>query len=120
MITENSDLKNCVVTDEMLNAFGNRASTYDRENTFCTEDFDELVAAGFLKMPIPTELGGLGMNLSQVCAELRRLAARAPATAVAINMHVYWMGVAADLWHAGDKSLEWILKEGAAGEVLAA
>ena len=41
MITENSDLKNCVVTDEMLNAFGNRASTYDRENTFCTDCHDD-------------------------------------------------------------------------------
>ncbi len=104
MITENAALKPRVVTDEMLNAFGDRASNYDRENRFCSEDIDELVAAGFLKMPIPTELGGLGMNHSQVCAELRRLGSRAPATAVAINMHIYWMGVAADLWHAGDKS----------------
>jgi len=120
MITENTALKNSVLTDETLNAFRDRASTYDRENQFCAEDCDALVAADFLKMPIPTELGGLGMNLSEVCAELRRLAMYAPATAVAINMHVYWLGVAADLWHAGDKSLEWVLKEGAAGEVFAA
>ena len=46
MITENADLMNCVVSDEMLNAFGDRASTYDRENSFCTEDIDELAAAG--------------------------------------------------------------------------
>jgi alkylation response protein AidB-like acyl-CoA dehydrogenase len=32
-------------------------------------------------------------------------------------MHVYWTGVAADLWHAGDRSLEWLLKDAAAGEV---
>lgn len=120
MITENTALKNRVLTDETLNAFLDRASTYDRENQFCAEDFDALVAADFLKMPIPTELGGLGMDLSEVCAELRRLAMYAPATAVAINMHVYWLGVAADLWHAGDKSLEWVLKEGAAGEIFAA
>ena len=50
----------------------------------------------------------------------RRLAYHAPATALGINMHVYWVGVAADLWRAGDKSLEWILTEAAAGEVFAA
>ena len=115
MITQNTTLREPVLSDATLKAFGDRASGYDRENRFCSEDFEALVAAGFLKMPIPTELGGLGMNHSQVCAELRRLATRAPATAVAINMHIYWMGVAADLWRAGDKSLEWVLKEGAAG-----
>lgn len=120
MITANTSRNAPVVTDAMLSAFGDRASGYDRDNRFCSEDFEELVAAGFLKMPIPTELGGLGFSLSEVCAELRRLSSRAPATAVAINMHLYWMGVAADLWRAGDKSLEWVLREGAEGEVFAA
>ncbi len=35
-------------------------------------------------------------------------------------MHNYWMGLAADVWRSGDKSLEWMLREGAAGEVFAA
>jgi alkylation response protein AidB-like acyl-CoA dehydrogenase len=43
-----------------------------------------------------------------------------PATALGVNMHLYWTGVAADLWRAGDKSLEWLLREAAAGEVFAA
>ena len=109
-----------LLPDSTLEQFRERAPRYDRENTFFQEDFDELVRAGFLKMPIPTELGGLGMNLAEVCAEMRRLAMYAPATAVAINMHTYWMSVAADLWRAGDKSLEWVLRDGAAGEVFAA
>src|SRR3954471_21091376 len=108
------------LTDEMLERFGSRAATYDRENRFAMEDFQELKDAGYLKMPIPRELGGLGMSLSEVGLEQRRLAMRAPSTAVAINMHLYWMGVARDLYMAGDKSLEWMLREGAAGEVFAA
>jgi alkylation response protein AidB-like acyl-CoA dehydrogenase len=44
----------------------------------------------------------------------------APATALCVNMHNYWVGTAADLLRAGDKSCEWILKEAAAGEVFAA
>ena len=109
-----------VITRERLTEIHERAPTYDHENRFCQEDFDELVASGFLKMPIPKELGGLGMTLSQTCNELRELAKHAPATAVALNMHLYWMCVAADMWRAGDKSCEWMLRDGAAGEVFAA
>ena len=35
-------------------------------------------------------------------------------------MHLYWTGVAADLWRAGDTSLTWLLKEAARGQVFAA
>ena len=35
-------------------------------------------------------------------------------------MHLYWVGLAADLWRLGDRSLEWLLKEAMAGEVFAA
>jgi alkylation response protein AidB-like acyl-CoA dehydrogenase len=37
-----------------------------------------------------------------------------------MNMHLYWVGVAADLWRAGDRSLEWILRGAVGGEVFAA
>jgi alkylation response protein AidB-like acyl-CoA dehydrogenase len=104
----------------MLMRFRGRAAAYDKENRFALEDFDELVGAGFLKMPVPREMGGLGYNLSQTGAELRRLAQYAPATAVAINMHLYWIGVAADLHRAGDTSCDWMLTDAAAGEVFAA
>jgi alkylation response protein AidB-like acyl-CoA dehydrogenase len=104
----------------MLERFRSRAPGHDRDNTFALDDFNELKNAGYLKMPIPRELGGLGMSLVEVAHEQRRLSTYAPATAVAVNMHLYWMGVASDLWHQGDKSLEWMLQEGAAGEVYAA
>jgi alkylation response protein AidB-like acyl-CoA dehydrogenase len=35
-------------------------------------------------------------------------------------MHIYWIGVAADLWRRGDTSLEWMLRDAAAGEIFAA
>jgi len=82
----------------MLEAFGQRAPIYDRENRFFAEDFEDLRAAGDLNMPIPRELGGFGMTLEEVALEQRRLAYRAPATALATNMHLYWMGIARDLW----------------------
>jgi alkylation response protein AidB-like acyl-CoA dehydrogenase len=109
-----------VLTERLLERCRERAPHYDRENRFCQEDFDELKAAGYLLMAVPRELGGLGMNLAQVGRETRKLATYAPATALCINMHHYWVGVAADLWRSGDTSCEWMLREAAAGEVFAA
>ena len=108
------------LSDEIIAHCGDRAAAYDRENRFFTEDFEELRAAGYLKIAVPKELGGHGMSLADVCREQRRLAYRAPATALATNMHLYWTGVAADMRKMGDASLEWILREAAAGEVFAA
>jgi len=109
-----------VLTGRLLEKCRERAPVYDRENRFFQEDFDELRAAGYLLMAIPRELGGLGMTLAEVGRETRRLAQYAPATALGLNMHNYWLGLAADLWRSGDKSLEWMLREAASGEVFAA
>jgi alkylation response protein AidB-like acyl-CoA dehydrogenase len=109
-----------ILTDEMLARIGSRAAAYDAENGFFEEDFEELRAAGYLLLPVPVEFGGAGLTLLEVCREQRRLAFHAPATALALNMHLYWAGVAADLWRCGDRSLEWLLREVAAGEVFAA
>jgi alkylation response protein AidB-like acyl-CoA dehydrogenase len=109
-----------VLSDEMLARFAARAITYDRENRFFEEDFAELRSAGYLLLPLPAEFGGAGMTLAEVCREQRRLAYHAPATALGVNMHLYWIGVAADLWRRGDSSLEWLLREAAAGEIFAA
>ena len=106
-----------VLSDSMLQGFAERRHHYDRENRFFDEDFQELKRAGYLTLPIPTELGGGGYSLAEMCREQRRLAYYAPATALGINMHVYWMGLMADLWRRGDRSLEWALREGMAGEV---
>jgi len=108
------------LSEDVIARCGSRAAGYDRDNRFFAEDFEELRAAGYLKMAVPTELGGHGMSLAEVCREQRRLAYRAPATALATNMHLYWTGVAADLRRMGDASLEWMLREAAAGEVFAA
>src|SRR4029450_9374400 len=100
-----------LLTDEMLARFLRRASGYDQENGFFAEDFEELRRVGYLRLAVPVWLGGFGLRLSEVVREQRRLAYHAPATALAINMHLYWTGVAADLWRAGDTSQQWLLEE---------
>jgi alkylation response protein AidB-like acyl-CoA dehydrogenase len=108
------------LSDDLIARCGERAAGYDRANRFFSEDFEELRKAGYLTINIPRELGGRGLTLAETCREQQRLAYRAPATALAVNMHLYWMGVAGDLLRAGDRSLQWMLEEGAAGEVFSA
>ncbi len=113
-------VRNRFLSDDLIERCGQRAPAYDRDNKFFTDDFEELKNAGFLKFNVPKEFGGQGMSLAETGLELRRLAYRAPATALAVNMHLYWMGIAADLRRFGDPSLEWMLKEGGSGEIFAA
>jgi len=104
----------------MLKRFAERAPGYDRDNRFFEEDFADLKQAGYLTAAVPRELGGGGLTFAQMMQEQRRLATYAHATALGINMHLYWTGVAADVWRSGDKSLEWLLTGAVKGEVYAA
>jgi alkylation response protein AidB-like acyl-CoA dehydrogenase len=106
-----------VLSDELLARIRSRAADYDRSNGFFDEDLDELKAAGYLKAFVPAGYGGLGMTLAEVAREQQRLAGAAPATALAVNMHLVWTGVAKVLRDRGDDSLEFVLREAGAGEV---
>jgi alkylation response protein AidB-like acyl-CoA dehydrogenase len=108
-----------ILTEATLKRCRERAPIYDRENRFCTEDFDELRESGYLKMAVPKDFGGRGYSLAEACWEARRLAYYAPATALGTNMHIYWTGTAADVHRSGDNSLDWILEEAGQGEIFA-
>ena len=108
-----------VLPDALLERIRGRAAGYDRDNAFFHEDLEELVAAGYLKMFVPADDGGLGFGLEAVAQCQRRLATAAPATALAVNMHLVWTGVAHVLKARGDTSLDFVLKEAADGAVFA-
>jgi alkylation response protein AidB-like acyl-CoA dehydrogenase len=108
-----------VLSDDLLERCAQRAAGYDRENRFFFEDFDELREAKYLLAAVPQQFGGLGLTLSEICQEQRRLARRSAPTALATNMHLLATGAAADLWHKGDKSQAWMLEEAARGAVFA-
>src|SRR5215469_3231538 len=91
-----------ILAEKMLAGFESRAATYDRENRFFDQDFEELRATKYLLLPVSRDLGGFGLSLAESCREQRRLAYYAPATALAVNMHLYWIGVAAELQRRGD------------------
>jgi alkylation response protein AidB-like acyl-CoA dehydrogenase len=109
-----------LLTAEMLQRFDERAPVYDRENRFFAEDFEELRQSGYLSATLPADLGGGGLSLAEVNRLQRQLAYHAPATALAVNMHLYWVGAAADLRRMGAPGGDWILARAAEGAILAA
>ena len=108
-----------VLTDEVLARIHHRAPGYDRDNVFFTEDLEELAAIGYLRALVPESFGGLGLTMQEVAHEQVRLAMAAPATALAVNMHLVWTGVAKTLHDRGDDSLAFVLRDASAGEIYA-
>jgi alkylation response protein AidB-like acyl-CoA dehydrogenase len=108
-----------VLPGALLERIRGRAAGYDRDNAFFHEDLKELVGAGYLKMFVPADDGGLGFGLEAVAQCQRRLATAAPATALAVNMHLVWTGVAYVLNARGDTSLDFVLEEAADGAIFA-
>jgi alkylation response protein AidB-like acyl-CoA dehydrogenase len=108
-----------LLDDALLARFRERAARYDRENAFFHDDLAELREAGYLRALVPVELGGLGWSLSDAVRAQMRLAGAAPATALGINMHLVWTGVASVLRARGDDALEFLLREAAEGELFA-
>ena len=102
---------------DLLAGIRSRAAGYDQTNSFFTDDLEQLVAAGYLRALVPVEFGGLGLTLQQTAREQTRLAAHAPATALAVNMHLVWTGVAASLHAQNDHSLDFLLEEAGRGEI---
>ncbi|GGD82681.1 acyl-CoA dehydrogenase family protein [Microbacterium murale] len=105
--------------DDLLDRIRERAPIHDRENTFPQQDLEELRDAGYLKILVPAERGGAGLGLEQAAILQQRLATASPATALAINMHLVWTGVAKVFSDRGVPGMEFVQDGAARGEIFA-
>ncbi|GAB3188820.1 acyl-CoA dehydrogenase family protein [Nesterenkonia suensis] len=108
-----------VLTPDLLGAIHSRAAGYDERNEFCHEDLAELIDVGYLRALVPEALGGLGWDLPALAAGQRLLAAHAPATALAVNMHHVWVSAARQMVAHGHEEFRQVLQEAAADEIFA-
>lgn len=105
--------------DNLIERIRSRAGAHDRENTFPEDDLADLRAAGYLAILVPEDRGGAGLGLAEASVLQQRLAGAAPATALAINMHLVWTGVAKVLQDRGIDDLAFVQTGAAADEVFA-
>lgn len=108
-----------VLTDEVLNGIRDRAAGFDERNEFPHQDLEVLKDTGYLTALTPVEDGGLGWNFAAVVDAQKLLASYAPATALAVNMHLIWSGVASIFRAHGNHDLDFILQDAAAGQIYA-
>ena len=104
---------------ELLERIRGRAAQVDHDNIFPEDDLADLAKAGYLRILLPTDRGGSGALLAGASAAQQRLAGAAPATALAVNMHLVWTAVARILHERGDDALDLVVEGAAGGEIFA-
>jgi alkylation response protein AidB-like acyl-CoA dehydrogenase len=79
--------------------FAPRAARHDREASFPFENYADLREAGFLKICVPRQYGGLGADFATYVMVAAEFGRHCGATALSYNMHVsscMWSGFIAD------------------------
>ena len=84
---------------------------HDRDASFVTEAYDEMHACGYLRLPVPAELGGLGASMRQVVLAEEELGSRSGAAALAAAMHLYLTLVQRWRWRRGAPDAEGVLRK---------
>jgi alkylation response protein AidB-like acyl-CoA dehydrogenase len=77
---------------ELAARFAQRAEQHDREGSFPFENFEDLRAAGFFGLTIPTRLGGAEAPLQTYLAVLEAIATGDGSTALSFMMHLKTFG----------------------------
>ena len=108
-----------LLPDAFLDELRRRAARHDAEGTFPHDDLADLRDRGWLRLAVPTASGGAGLGLAPVAALQARLAEGAPATALAVGMHLVWTGCARVLHDRGDDGLALVLDDAARDELFA-
>ncbi len=81
--------------------FRSTAAELDRRGEFPAANYRRMHETGYLRGPVPTELGGLGAGLAQMSRAQQALARGCASTALAVNMHQFQLGFMADNWRKG-------------------
>ncbi|SNU01965.1 Acyl-CoA dehydrogenase [Ruaniaceae bacterium KH17] len=106
-----------ILSPELLETIHSRAERHDRENTFPHDDVADLKDAGYFTAFVPKEFGGAGLSLPEMTRVQRQLAGAAPGTALGVNMHQVWVGVARVMHAAGLPEADFIFDAAMNGEI---
>lgn len=85
------------LADDLAAPIAARADAIDAANTFPTENFRDLHAAGYLALTIPAALGGQGASVLEYALAQERLARACGSTGLASSMHLSLLGRIAEI-----------------------
>ena len=104
---------------DLADEFRATASDVDLRGRFPHENYTRMRESGYLRAPVPQELGGLGATLLEISQAQQALARGCASTALAVNMHLFQVGAAADGFRAGGPTGPLLQRVAAEGIVLA-
>src|SRR5262249_25495608 len=84
----------------LADEFRATAAELDESGAFPFANYQRMREAGYLRAGVPVELGGLGAGLLDIARAQQALARGDASTALAVNMHQFQVGFAADTWRS--------------------
>ncbi|MBI5287869.1 MAG: acyl-CoA/acyl-ACP dehydrogenase [Chloroflexi bacterium] len=85
----------------LADEFRAKAAAYDLSGEFPADNYARMKEEGYLRAPVPEELGGLGADLATMARAQQALARGCASTALAVNMHLFQVGTTADAYRNG-------------------
>ncbi|MBI2256147.1 MAG: acyl-CoA/acyl-ACP dehydrogenase [Proteobacteria bacterium] len=79
-------------------AFAARVIAADETDAFVAENFAALKEAGLIEAGVPTDFGGGGASIAELCSMLREIAHHCSSTALAFAMHTHQVAIPAWRW----------------------
>lgn len=83
--------------NSVLPGFAARAEGHDREDVFVSKNYAEMKERRLMGLAVPAELGGAGVDLTDLARMLQAIARVCPSTSLAFSMHC--QTVASLAWH---------------------
>ncbi|MDG4807571.1 acyl-CoA/acyl-ACP dehydrogenase [Micromonospora sp. WMMD1120] len=99
-----------LLPDATVALVGAAAEEADRDGKPNAAGLDALRAVRWPGLPVPTQFGGGGAGLLACCAAQRRIGAADPALAIAVNMHLFSVGLMVEHWRRRS-DVSWMLME---------
>lgn len=87
-----------LLSEDVLASVAEQAAAADEGGIVSMSAVDRLRSAGYFGLPVPVDLQGGGAGLIECAAVQRRLSMADPALAIALNMHLFSLGMAVEHW----------------------
>ena len=84
---------------EVAKVFAARAHSNDETDRFVEDNYADLKSAGLIAAGVPSQLGGGGANIRELCDILKIVGGSCGSTGLALSMHTHQVAIPAWRWH---------------------